>query len=370
MKVVFRVDASLQIGTGHVMRCLTLANALRESGAQCHFICREHDGNLLDRIKSQGFTATSLPASEEAFQPTPVNGERLPVHAAWLGCDWRDDADATREVLQSEKPGWLIVDHYALDQAWERALRDDYHKLMVIDDLADRSHCCDLILDQNLGHEAADYAELVPLTCTILIGPKYALLRPEFAKLREYSLRRRQRPTLQQVLVTMGGVDSADATGQVLDVLECCPLPSDSRITVVMGAQAPWLASVREKAAAMPQPCEVRVDVEEMAQLMADSDLAIGAAGSTSWERCCLGLPSILLVLAENQRDIALALNEADAAITLLCHNAHIQRDKVSKAVERLSDDAIMLSRLGEAAARVTDGAGVSRILPHVSADA
>ncbi len=313
MRVTFRTDASLQIGTGHVMRCLTLADALRERGAQCSLTCREHTGNLIDLIRRRGFVVHALP-----FVKNWLLQDDAPLHAAWLGADWEQDAEHTKVGAGETATDWLIVDHYALDQRWESSMHGHCRKLMVIDDLADRPHDCDLLLDQNLGRSAKDYAGLLSSRATTLIGPQFALLHPEFAALRPQSLTRRvQSSQFRHLLITMGGVDKDNSTGQVLDALKPCVLPHDLRISVVMGPHAPWLSQVQTQAAQMPWPTQVLVGVNNMAQLMADSDLAIGAAGSTSWERCCLGLPTIQVALAENQIPIASALGSAGAAVML-----------------------------------------------------
>ena len=207
MNIIFRTDASLDIGTGHFMRCLTLADALRERGAECRFVCREHAGNLLDVIRQRGFEAYGLPLGDAVTAKSDVSDNLLPLHAAWLGADWASDAEQTLAAIGDTKFDWLIVDHYALDARWEHRLRCSCHRLMVIDDLADRVHDCDLLLDQNLGRTAADYKERVPATCTVLAGAQYALLRPEFAALRAYSLERRAHPKLKRLLITMGGVE-------------------------------------------------------------------------------------------------------------------------------------------------------------------
>ena len=320
-KIVFRTDASLLMGSGHVMRCLTLADALKAQGAECHFISRAHSGHLLEVIRERGYKVNCLsahthiaPVAIENIAADALQLLKEPAHAVWLGNTWQKDAQETAAILVELQPDWLVVDHYALDQRWETALRPHYQKLMVIDDLADRPHQCDLLLDQNLGRQSQDYASLVPAQCKLLIGPQYALLRPEFAALRTYSLQRRQQPALKNILITMGGVDQPNATGQVLQALKDCRLPQDCRISVVMGLQAPWLEKVRAQAKDMPWPTEVMVNISDMAQRMVDSDLAIGAAGSTSWERCCLGLPTLMVVLADNQRVGANALEAATAA--------------------------------------------------------
>ena len=356
MKIAFRVDASLQIGSGHVMRCLTLADALKAQGADCHFISRAHRGHLLVVIEQRGHKVHCLAAPS-----TDTQTAQEPVHAAWLGSTWQTDAADTAAILADLQPDWLVVDHYALDQRWEEALAPHYRKLLVIDDLADRAHNCDLLLDQNLGRQAAHYAPWVPAHCRVLTGSHYALLRPEFAALRPYSLQRRQaQPTLRHLLITMGGVDQPNATGQVLQVLKTCALPADCRITVVMGLTAPWLQDVRELAAQIPWPADVVVNVSDMAQRMADSDLAIGAAGSTSWERCCLGLPTLMVVLAENQKSSAQALKNANAAY-LIGGEGDIATHLPLAFKELPSSD--FQGRMSLAASAVSDGKGVEQIL-------
>lgn len=373
MQIAFRTDASLQMGSGHVMRCLTLADALRAQGAQCHFISRAHPGHLLDLIRQRGHQVTSLPAPlpapaayNEAAGASEEAQAALPVHAAWLGCHWQTDAQQTGSVLASLQPDWLVVDHYALDHQWEIALQPHYSKLMVIDDLADRAHACDLLLDQNLGRQAEDYAKLVPAHCQVLTGPHYSLLRPEFAALRAYSLQRRHtNSAIRRLLITMGGVDQPNATGQVLQALKNCPLPADCNITVVMGLTAPWLQNVRELAAQMPRPTEVVVNVNDIAQRMADSDLAIGAAGSTSWERCCLGLPTLMVVLAENQQSGAQALETAHAARLIGAVSDIATRLPLATA-ELINSHC--LSDMSLAASAITDGHGVEKMLQAMGA--
>lgn len=320
MKVVFRTDASLQIGTGHVMRCLTLADALKaERDADTLFLCRDHAGHLADVIRQRGHRVALLPAAHpQNVTSVSPSAYSEPTHASWLGTDWETDARQTGYGLDHEAlVNWLVVDHYALDARWERAMRARCRRLMVIDDLADRFHDCDLLLDQNLGRHTDDYAELVPSGCKVLVGTAYALLRPEFARLRAASLVRRKTARLQHLLISMGGVDKDNTTGAVLLALQPADLPSDCHITVVIGAHAPHLTAVKALSAQMLWRTEVLVNVQDMASLMADSDLAIGAAGTTSWERCCLGLPAVLLILAENQWLGANALESAGAALLL-----------------------------------------------------
>lgn len=360
MKVVFRTDASLDIGTGHVMRCLTLADVLKSGGARCHFICREHPGNLIEQIRQRGYPVVGLAKGAAVCAPGSFSEANRRGYETWLGADWATDAAQTKVGVGDTMVDWIIADHYAIDARWEKTLRLMCRKLMVIDDLADRSHDCDLLLDQNLGRDVRDYSERVPMKCTVLAGPNYALLRPEFPAQREYSLRRRAIPKLKHLLIAMGGVDQVDATSQVLEAMKNCALPEDTRITIVMGPHAPWLKRVQFLAEQLPHSIEVKVNVQNMAQLMADSDLAIGAAGSTSWERCCLGLPSIIGVLATNQKSIANSLHLAGAA-KIFCIDAGVET--LRELIDHVFGDSINLAEMIASAANVTDGCGTGRVV-------
>jgi UDP-2,4-diacetamido-2,4,6-trideoxy-beta-L-altropyranose hydrolase len=307
MRVIFRVDASLKIGTGHVMRCLTLAQVLKKNSVNVEFICRKHEGNLINKIRLSGFKVYELKLFKEGVVDNKLS------HSSWLGVTQKQDASDCINILKSKKVNWLIVDHYALDEDWQHKVRLHYEKLMVIDDLADRKHVCDILLDQNFGRQQQDYEMLVPAPCELLLGSQYALLRPEFSKWREYSLNRRNKPNFKGLFINMGGVDIGNITGKVLNELAACTLPSDVRITVIMGSTAPNLEKVLAVADALPYKTQVKIDVDNMAEIMANTDMAIGAAGSTTWERCCLGLPTIQIATADNQNIIINPLTKVGA---------------------------------------------------------
>jgi len=351
MNVIFRTDASLDIGSGHVLRCLTLARVLREKGANCRFICRKHKGNLIDKIRSNGFNINELEVLED------IEVDYKLAHSHWLGSTQQQDADDCIDIIKVEKTNWLIVDHYALDEQWQKRLKPYYEKLMVIDDLADRKHQCDILLDQSFGRQQEDYSGRTPEGCELLLGSKYALLRPEFAKWREFSLVRRNKPKFKQLLINMGGVDVNDFTGQVLDELKTCTLPSDVNVTIVMGRTAPHLESVKSKAIMLTYKTEVKIDVGNMAEIMANSDIAIGAAGATTWERCCLGLPTIQLITAYNQEFIASKLNKINA----------IKLVEIDDVVENLENFQHWMKSTGESASKVTNGSGIKHVLEYLA---
>lgn len=350
---LFRCDASVQIGSGHVMRCLTLADMIAQSGGTCHFVCRVLPGDLITHITNRGHKVHPLPA--------PVD----PV--GWLGVPLDQEIAQAGPIIATLAPDRIIVDHYGLDAAWETAVAPAGCPVMVIDDVADRSHACDILLDQNLGRKALDYGGLVPDNCTRLIGTDYALLRPEFAAARPASLVRRKTATLRHIMISMGGADADNVTTDVLDALAHCDgLPADVHITVVMGSSAPHLDVVRARAGTMPIPTNVRVNVPDMAALMVQSDLAIGAAGSTSWERCCLGLPTLMLVLADNQASAAKALGASSGAVIvpgLQSSAAHVQF--CNHLMQCNHPDT--LRKMAVDAAQIVDGVGTTRVLASMT---
>lgn len=338
------------------MRCLTLADALKAQGAECYFVCREHSGNLRDLINSRGYDVHVLP-----FNDVTGNALDQPYHSFWLGASQETDATETSRILELLNPCWVVVDHYALDVIWEKKIKINGRKLMVIDDLADRQHISDILLDQTFGRNPADYSGLVPSESTLLCGSKYALLRPDFIKYRTYSLNRRAEYKLEQLIVSLGGVDKDNVTRKVLESLEQTALPKSCCITVVMGATAPWLTDIQFLASTLPWNTEVLVSVNGMAQIMAESDLAIGAAGSTSWERCCLGLPTVMVVLAENQRFAANLLEHAKAIVNLpLDRNLPL---KLKIFIDKAILSSEFLKDMSENSRVLVDGAGCAQVL-------
>lgn len=357
----FRVDASFQMGSGHVMRCLTLAQALRAQGAVCTFICREHPGHLMSMIRGAGFSVEVL-AAPAADAPSRVLPDGL-EHSSWLGATQEADAAASNEILLRLKPQWLVVDHYSLDVTWERLVAAHAQHILVIDDLADRTHHCDLLLDQNLGREIADYANRVPSQCAVLVGPGYALLRPEFAALRGHSLKARCQGELRSICVAMGGVDAPDASGKILEALRRWGSKKCIEVSVIMGAAAPALESVKQLALTMPWPTRVLVGISNVAEVLADSDLVIGAVGGSAWERCALGVPSLMVVLAQNQRPGATALAKEGAALMIgEVDEIEVRLPVLLAQVEHNQ----VLKTMSEHAAKLVDGRGTDALVSRL----
>lgn len=343
MNVAFRADAGLEIGSGHVMRCLAFADALRARGVTCRFVCRAHPGNLGGMIGRRGYDIAMLPAP----------ADRSVAVAGWLGADWWTDAAETRRALGDEPVDWLIADHYAIDIRWETTVRGACARLMVIDDLADRSHDCDVLLDQTLGREAGDYLSLVPAACRIMTGTDYALLRPKFKRTRFLGAERRL-ASVETILVSLGGTDPRGLTRPVLDGLKRADVAAG--IDIVAPPQPGWGAGIRW-----------HPTVDDMASLMAGADLAIGAGGTSSWERCCLGLPSLLVVSADNQRQSASRLVAANAALELGDWKT-ISPVKIAATVGEVARDVVGLRRMSRHAFRVCDGLGAARVAATIEA--
>jgi UDP-2,4-diacetamido-2,4,6-trideoxy-beta-L-altropyranose hydrolase len=354
MNIVFRVDSSNEIGSGHVMRCLTLAKSLRNEGSYCKFICRDHKGSLIEKIKNEGFEVhvlTKKTVSETADEP-------ILAHAEWLGTDWQRDASETIASLEDSRPDWLIVDHYALDYRWEIALRPYCSKIMVIDDLADRMHDCDLLLDQNLIKDfETRYDNFVPSYCYKMLGPHWALLQPEYQLLRDQAPPRSGK--IKRILVYFGGSDQTNLTGKtILAFLDLGR--TDIILDVVVSESSPYLSEI-EKLSNQNSNIYLYKNLPTLAYLMLKADLAIGAGGATSWERCCLGLPSLVITLANNQISIAEELDKSNF-IKWMGNVNSLTIPKIKQEINNVLKDLDLVHEWSIRCKELVDGKGTERV--------
>ncbi len=336
--ILIRADASLTIGSGHVMRCRTLARELQRRGAAITFLSRRQPGDLISMLE-QEFPVLALPqlplTATQTSEGQPLQGREL--YGAWLGCSQNQDAADCLQALALagiRGASWLVVDHYGLDATWETQLLgglagDAVPRLLVIDDLADRAHQADLLLDQNFFGEATDarYAGLVPEHCRQLLGPHYALLGPHYAQLHPLVPPRTE---LRRLLVFFGGVDPANLTGRALEAL-LAPELAHLAVDVVLGLQSPHRQAVAELVARRPHTT-LHDPLPSLAGLIVRADLAIGAGGATTWERACLGLPSLVVAIADNQLPFAVALDQV-GAIQLLGDAASVTVEQIVQAL-------------------------------------
>lgn len=358
MFIVFRVDANAIIGTGHVMRCLALAQALAARGSKCLFICRSDGlGALAERIRQDGHQLATLP--EGAINPP----DEL-AHARFLPHGQTADALACLEILaQHPQPDWLVADHYALDTRWESAMRPATAKILVIDDLADRNHDCDALLDQNLRPTSAanPYLDSTPAHCRHLLGPRHALLRPEFSVARQS--RSNQTSATPRLLVMFGGADQEDLTGRTVRLLST-HLPATA-IDVIVGPLYTYREQLNKSLAALPE-ATLHLAPANVATVMANADIAIASPGTTSWERCALGLPSITLAVADNQVPMAKELARRGAHLYLGRSDAVSDSD-LAAALHLLAGNTYWRQAMADAAAAVTDGSGATRVSQFMS---
>ncbi len=328
---IFRVDASPGIGSGHVRRCLVLAEELAADGWRVAFACRAGTKEAAPSLARSAFTCGVLPADRD--EPASLHD------LAPGGCDL------------------LVVDHYGLDAGFERSCRPWAKNILVIDDLADRPHDCDILVDQTPGRQAGGYASLVPRTCTILAGSQFALLDPRFRQAREHL--REPAEQVRRVLVSFGGTDPAGATLRALEALGVAKL--GSAVDVVLGTANDDIGRIRQLATQLNPPAAVHVSVDDMASLIAQADLAIGAGGVSSLERCCLGVPSITITIAGNQHKLADELAQAGATENL-GPVTELSTADIADAVSRLASDPARRLAMRAAAMAITDGLGAARV--------
>ncbi len=356
MNIVFRVDSSTIIGAGHLMRCLTLANALKASGHNCVFVCRSLNGDGIQFLIQRGFEVRDLSDNDSS------DFNQLSDHQPFDPQKQLFDAEQTMVQLNNLKQvDLIVVDHYGFDKVWEQKLRQSCDKIMVIDDLANRHHDCDFLLDQNfyIGLENR-YTNLVPKKCVLMLGPKYALLRPEFLALRQEI--KPHNGTVNHIFVFMGSGDQTNETGKVLVALK--KMEFHGLVDVVVGAANPHKKAI-EEICNKAENFIFHQNVDNIAKLMAKADFAVGAAGATTWERSCLGLPSLVFSTAENQVDIAKGASEIGLT-SYLGSSRDINELDIQNALINLFRRRENLIDMQRKNIKYVDGNGIERILQKV----
>lgn len=350
-RIAFRVDASAQIGTGHFMRCLAVADELTQRGAQVRFVSRHLPVHLRDMLVLRGIEFAPLHAVADGQVGDDV------AHAQWLGTSQAQDAQDTIQALSDESWDWLVVDHYALDARWETALRETSKSILAIDDIADRRHDCDLLLDQNFHADMETrYIGKVPAHCRLLLGPRYALLRDEFLRLRE-QVTPRTGP-VGRALIFFGGVDAENHTGRAVEALSSQGVEG-LHVDVVVGERYPYRDQIELACAKHRFKCHVQTD--RMAELMSLAALSIGAGGSATWERCCLGLPAFAICTADNQVG-----QIAEAASAGLLYSPKIEgslSDVMTRHLRALLENENLRRSISRNAMQAVDGRGVLRLV-------
>ncbi len=347
---LFRVDAAPFMGVGHLSRCLALGHALRARGARVVFICRDVPGGAQGLVAQQGFEMHTLPALAPPGNLTDT--------MQWLCCGQAEDAAATQAILRREAllPDWLIVDHYGIHAEWEKCLRAAGRRILVIDDLANRLHDCDLLLDQSLRDDNP-YAYRIPEDCVVLLGPKYALLREEFLVARRSCAIRTGE--IRRIMVFFGGSDPTRDTLKTLDAVRATG-EGGLQTDIVVGSMNPARRLIEDACVRTPG-CHFNFQVSDMAVRFARADLAIGAGGTASWERLAVGLPSLVIQQAENQRENVSQLARHGVAINLGSSDS-VDSGRIQEALMTLRAQPERLRKMSELAFEMVDATGTDKV--------
>ena len=331
MLIVFRFDASPAIGGGHAIRCGALAAELSRQGHRCGFAANDAGADLARAI---------LPSADTLR----VSGDG---DLAKMKTQWPNGAD------------WLVVDHYGRDVSFERSCKGWARNIMAVDDRPARPHASDILLDQTLDRSETEYRDLVNSDCKVLAGADYTLLREDFRAHRAPALARRAvLPRSPRIVVSFGASDPGKATLRTLEALRLVTLPV--RIEILAGRLCPHLGEI-EMAVTNDPRATLTVDPVSVAQHFADADIAIGAPGMTAWERACLGLPAIVIPVADNQADNAAALAR-HGAVAVLPVIARVTKEEIASAVSLLIEQPSRWQAMSVGAAKLVDGDGVKRV--------
>lgn len=353
MRVAIRVDASEEIGTGHFMRCLTLAKGLRNYGADVCFVVRHLLPHFQDLLIEQAVDLKILYSQPE------LDGGSL-KHSHWLGVTQQVDALQSIDVLKGFTWDWLIVDSYSLDGDWESQMRSSnlFNKILAIDDLADRYHICDLLLDQNLQQALDRYADLTPKSSIKLLGPKFSLLREEFRCLHKNLSPRVGE--VKRILIFFGGIDKKNYTLKVANILGNIK-GADFHVDVVVGAAFGARSEIKELC--VKYNFELHVQIDYLADLMAKADIAFGAGGGAVWERCCLGLPTFTIPLAENQY-LQVASSAAQGLLyEFIPSSDSVELENIERHILGFLESSSLRRHISARGLQAVDGLGVQRIL-------
>ncbi len=338
--VIFRVDGNQQLGLGHIMRCLTLAKRLHSGGFSILFICSQSNEGALSLVKKNHYDIALIPFSETA----------------------ENDAKPCLDIIRGLDVVLVVTDHYMLDFCWEKILYSELYSLLVIDDLANRKHYCDVLVDSSYGRVSVDYDGLCNESCKLLLGSDYCLLRPEFRESVEVAVRKRQSCNcIQTVLINFGATDHKGFSKKCVEILKLLNFEGSIRILLSSASDS---RSELEAVCANTENVYLHLDEPNVPALMLTADLAIGSVGTSSWERCCLGLPTIGIVVAANQLNIAAQLENIGAM--RLCEYENL--------IETLGDmvpdmNVPRWKEMSEKSFKVCDGLGLERVVHNLIPD-
>ncbi|MBD2691076.1 UDP-2,4-diacetamido-2,4,6-trideoxy-beta-L-altropyranose hydrolase [Anabaena catenula] len=343
MKLIIRTDASSRIGTGHLMRCLALAQAWKMSGGEAVFILNIEAASLEMRLKAEGFTIFYLP-----------------IHLTSS-----EDAQETAKLAQQLNSQWVVVDGYHFDAEYQQTIKHSGLKILFIDDYKHaKYYYADIVLNQNIYANENLYINRLPDT-KLLLGTDYTLLRSEFWQWQKW--KRINPPIAKKILVAMGGADPDNVTLKVMAALQQLEV-NELEVVVIVGGSNPHYEQLKLASQTSQFPIRLEKNVTNIPELMAWADLAVTAGGSTCWELAFMGLPSLILILAENQRAIAQKLNELGTAINMGYYD-HVRITEIAAAIEQLINSANIRTQMTKGSQKLIDSKGSHRVLSYIEKD-
>ena len=336
--VCIRVDGSAEIGTGHIIRCLALAEELSYRGFRTIFCTKDFDSGLIMKIKSEGFDLSVIPAN----------------------LSLEEDRKHFTSIAKRNNADIAITDNYYFTNGYLKHLKDNFKVVVSIDDVADTFFYSDILINQNINAIPEKYNGKTENGTKLLLGPAYALLRPEFKKYHDKS---REFDSVKNILVTLGGSDQENQTLKALRALE--KIEGDLSITIVLGVSNRNKEGIRKYVNKIKKDIKLLENVSNMAELMCEADIAIGAGGSTSWEFCCIGVPIIIIFLAENQKSIAEGLCVRGISVNLGNYR-YVSENDIKTAVEELINNPYKRKVMSQKGKEIVDGKGAERVTEEI----
>ena len=358
MRIVFRLDASVRIGNGHLARCLTLADEFKALGGEILFICRPESDKDYEILFATDYEVKLLQKKTN----TEINKES---YASWLSVDWEQDVNEVIQIIDGIDADLLIVDHYGIDARWHNKVRDYCKKIFIIDDLADRYLDCDFLLNSSFVNEDKDYKKFISRKDYVsFLGSNYALIKPKFNNLRLQAKKKREyTSSIQEILIFMGSMDPDNYSSLAIHAINQVDWKQSVRVNCILDSNSPSLEKVSNDIESLELDVSIHSNIGDMEKLIYNADLAIGSGGNSMWERCVLGLPSLLTSIAPNQQRNIKGITESGAA----CFWGSTK--DLLTSLDSYNKDISPLISMQEKAFSLCDGLGSKRITESIMKD-
>jgi UDP-2,4-diacetamido-2,4,6-trideoxy-beta-L-altropyranose hydrolase len=335
-KIIFRADASSRMGTGHIMRCLSLAEHLQKAGGKAVFVMSETLPSLNTRLESKGVDFLEIDVIPGGFE----------------------DAGQTAQIVKDLSASWIVLDGYHFNSLYQKKIKDSGLRLLVVDDIGSVDYYfADIVLNQNLYADKSMYANKESYT-SLLLGTCYVLLRPEFSKWSKW--RRTFAKDNSNILVTLGGSDEKNFTGKVIEAIQ--EINSGKLDVVVIVPNNSHYEELESSIKKSKIHIQFKKNVENMSDLMAWADIAVSASGTSSWELAFMGLPTLCVAIADNQCQVVEALSKVGVSVNLGWYES-VTSSKMAEEISELLFDVDRRTAMSKRGRNLVDGRGAERVL-------